>query len=203
MDSDLRRVHGGVPMTNDAADDWSLRKTGLRIPRGADGIRVVFGKELRSALDSWKARRDAAWPQVPRAAEWRACTNRMTAQLHDALAHVVPHLSEVESERLDELLRGYDVEPLRAYAKSLAAGAPPDDGGLTIVSAVYGKGDRTVDVASVLAGLVVGGRLAVRAANALAGDPAVAVAKELTVTYVWRGERRTRTVAEHEMLELP
>jgi hypothetical protein len=194
----------GARGADDASDgEWNLRKTGLRIPRGADGVHVVLGDELRAALDSWRARRDAAWPQLPRAPEWRAATNRMSAQLHDAVAPVAPHLSEVESEELDELLRSYDLAPMRAYARSRAAAAPPDDGGLAIVAATYGSGVRIVDVTQVLTGLVVGGRLLVRAKNSLAGDPAVGVAKELAVTYVWRGQRLTRTVAEHETLELP
>ena len=203
MGSGMRPVSGSAGAHDPRDGEWNLRKTGLRIPRGADGIRVVFGEELRTALDSWKTWRDAAWPELPRTATWRMVTNLMTEQLHDALAPVAPYLTEPDSERLDELLRIYDLEPLRAYAKSLAGAAPPDDGGLAIESAVYGKGDRTVDVTSVLAGLVVRGRLAVRARNSLAGDPAVGTVKQLIVTYVWRGERRTRTVDEHEMLELP
>lgn len=184
-------------------EEWNLRQTGLHIPKGDDGLRVVFGEGLRAALDALKARRDAAWPEVPRTPEWRAVTATITTQIHAALAHVAPHLSEEESDRLDELLRRYDLEPLRAHPKTTAAALPPDDGGLAIVSAVYGKGSRTVDVTSVLAELVVGGRLAVRASNSLAGDPAIGVVKELTTTYVWRGEQRTRSVAEYEMLELP
>jgi hypothetical protein len=206
MDSRVpgKAAAGGARGADDSSDgDWSLRKTGIRIPRGADGVHVVLGDELRAALDSWRARRDATWPQLARAAEWRAATNRVSAQLHDAMAHLAPHLSEVESEKLDDVLRSYDLAPMRAYARSRTAAAPPDDGGLAIVAATYGSGVRIVDVTQVLTGLVVGGRLLVRAGNSLAGDPAVGVVKELAVTYVWRGQRLTRTVAEHETLELP
>ena len=193
----------------DDAASWNPRKTGVHVPEDAGEIRLVLSDGLREALDSWKARRDAEWPRVPRRAAWRSVTRRMSAHLHDALARFAPRLSERESDEIDEFLLRYDLEPLRAYAKARAAAAaaalppPPDDGGLAIVSAVYGKGRKSVDVAQALASRIVGGRLCVRADNSLGGDPLVGVVKKLTVKYVWRGRRRTRCVAEYDTLVLP
>jgi hypothetical protein len=90
-----------------------------------------------------------------------------------------------------------------ARAKLQAAPPPETEGSLKIVSGVYGKDGRTVDVTGALASMVVGGRLVVEAGNALAGDPLVGVVKELSVTYVWKGERRTRLIDEYEVLTLP
>jgi hypothetical protein len=94
---------------------------------------------------------------------------------------------------------------LREEARAkLQASAPPGEGGtLKIVSGVYGRDGRTVDVTQALAAMVVGGRLVVEAGNALAGDPFAGTVKDLTVVYVWNGERRTRTIAEYETLTLP
>jgi hypothetical protein len=90
-----------------------------------------------------------------------------------------------------------------ARAKLQASPPPAEAGGLTIVSGIYGMDGKTVDVTAALASMIVGGRLVVEAGNHLAGDPLVGIVKELTVTYVWKGERRTRTISEYETLTLP
>lgn len=95
---------------------------------------------------------------------------------------------------------------LREEARARLQGAPrnaPEDGSLRIVSGVYGKDGKTVEVTGVLASMVVGGRLVVEAGNALAGDPLVGIVKDLAVAYTWKGERRTRTIREYETLTLP
>jgi hypothetical protein len=90
-----------------------------------------------------------------------------------------------------------------ARAKLQASAPAGESGSLKIVSGIYGKDGRTVDVTRVLASMVVGGRLVVEAGNALAGDPLVGTVKELAVSYVWNGEARTRTISEYETLILP
>jgi hypothetical protein len=94
---------------------------------------------------------------------------------------------------------------LREEARAKLQSSPPpgQDGSLEIVAGSYGKDGHFVDVTSVLRAMVVGGRLVVEAGNALAGDPLVGTVKELAVTYVWRGGRRTRTINEYEVLTLP
>ena len=93
---------------------------------------------------------------------------------------------------------------IREFARQkLQLAAPVERGELVIESAYYGVEGRIVDVTRELASRVTGGRLTTRAGNELYGDPAPGVAKSLTVTYVWNGERRTRTVGEGETLTLP
>lgn len=201
-----RRRSGARRATGASAAEWNPRKTGIHVTPHVDEIQLVLSEELRTALDDWKARRDARWPEVPRTPEWLFVTKSMTEHLHRALTRFAPHVILMESEQIDAFLRRYDLDPLRAFARAQAAAAappPPDDGGLTIVSAFYGKGRRKVDVAQALASRIVGGRLFVHASNELGGDPAYGVVKKLTVRYVWRGRRHVRSVAEHDGLALP
>jgi hypothetical protein len=106
---------------------------------------------------------------------------------------------------LRALAEDHSNEWLREEARAKLQASPPPGGGgaLTIVSGVYGKDGQTVDVTRVLASMVVGARLVVEAGNALAGDPLVGTVKELAVTYAWKGEVRTRKIAEYETLTLP
>jgi len=193
----------------EVARAWNPRRTGIFVTKDADQIHLVLSDGLRAALDSWKARRDARWPEIPRPAKWLFVTKWMTEHLHESLMRFAPHLSKRDSDQIDRFLRRYDLEPLRAYAKARAAAAaaalppPSDGGGLTIVSAVYGKGRKSVDVTTVLVSKIAYGRLLVWVGNSLGGDPAVGVVKKLTVKYLWKGRRRSRTVAEHETLALP
>jgi len=90
-----------------------------------------------------------------------------------------------------------------ARAKLQASPVRADAGGLKILSGIYGKDGKTVDVTDALRSMVVGGRLVVEAGNALAGDPLFGIVKDLTVAYEWKGERRTRTIREYETLTLP
>jgi hypothetical protein len=185
-----------------AAAAWNLRRTGMLVRKDAGEIALVLSDGLRAQLDRWKADRDERWPGRPRPAGWRDETKRMTACLHDALAPVVSRLAPEDGRAVDRFLRRYDLAPLPRSARP-GRPLPPDRGGLRVVSAIYGKGERTVDVTKKLASRIVGGRLAVRASNSLAGDPAVGVVKKLTVNFVWRGRRRRRSVAECELLTLP
>ncbi len=92
----------------------------------------------------------------------------------------------------------------------------PEDGrsgrALTIRRARYGiipleapepPQERWRDVTDKLAGMVHDGALSVVAGNALAGDPAPMVVKELRVDYVLNGKSATRTIRENQVLDIP
>ncbi len=77
---------------------------------------------------------------------------------------------------------------------------------LEIRRAIYGVLDdpkRCVDVTKQLQAMVREGQLIVQASNAIAGDPAPFVVKQLRVDYIIDGEERTEIVREGEMLEIP
>jgi DnaJ-like protein len=109
---------------------------------------------------------------------------------------VRPALSTIASSNPNRWIRELAREKLQLAA-------PSERGDLVIESAIYGADGKVVDVTRELASRVAGNRLTVEATNGLAGDPNVGVVKVLVVTYVWRGERRTRTVHEGETLTLP
>lgn len=80
----------------------------------------------------------------------------------------------------------------------------PGYGGLQILQATYGVGDRMIDVTNRLRSQVRGGRLDVRADNDLAGwDPAPGVPKVLYVTYSSGGREQRVRVREADYLSLP
>ena len=75
---------------------------------------------------------------------------------------------------------------------------------LQIISAAYGVPGRTIDVARRLQGMVSNGSLAVHINNeSMGGDPAPEKHKVLTLTYSYRGQRRSLTVRESDDLNLP
>jgi hypothetical protein len=77
---------------------------------------------------------------------------------------------------------------------------------LEIRKAIYGvlnDPNRCVDVTKQLQAMVREGRLIVQASNAIAGDPAPFVVKQLRVDYVIDGEEKTAIVTEGEVLEIP
>ena len=77
---------------------------------------------------------------------------------------------------------------------------------LKIRKAIYGvlnDPNRCVDVTKQLQAMVREGRLVVQASNAIAGDPAPFVVKQLRVDYVIDGEEKTAIVTEGEVLEIP
>ncbi|WP_345062539.1 DNAJC11 domain-containing protein [Acidovorax lacteus] len=80
----------------------------------------------------------------------------------------------------------------------------PGYGGLQILQATYGVGDRMIEVTARLRSQVRGGRLDVRADNDLAGwDPAPGVPKMLYVTYSVNGRESRVRVRESDYLSLP
>ena len=105
---------------------------------------------------------------------------------------------------LEDLAASHSSPWVREEARARLQGtvtAPDRD--LVIVSGIYGLDGKSVDVTRALAALVVRGRLVVEAGNHLAGDPNFGIVKELTVVYVWKGERRSRSISEYETLVLP
>lgn len=73
---------------------------------------------------------------------------------------------------------------------------------LTIKKALYGAGDKQIDVTDKLAAAVSNNVLSIEASNDLAGDPAHGVVKELRVTYTLGGEEKTVVVPEKETLRI-
>lgn len=81
---------------------------------------------------------------------------------------------------------------------------PGFGGGLEIVNAVYGAGNRAVDMTDRLRAQVQGDRLSVRVENDLAGyDPAPGTPKMLWVTYRVNGREYRVNVRESDYLRLP
>jgi hypothetical protein len=78
-----------------------------------------------------------------------------------------------------------------------------DEQELRIISAWYGAEAGGVDVSEALRSRVVDGKLIVQVDNNLAGDPCPSVRKELSVSYIFLGKRRRRTVREDAELTLP
>lgn len=81
---------------------------------------------------------------------------------------------------------------------------PPPPTGLKIISALYGSGNRVLDVTGNLASRVATNRLAVSVDNkTMGGDPAVAADKVLNVSFEWNGQRYTASAKEGQTLRLP
>lgn len=85
----------------------------------------------------------------------------------------------------------------------------PDSGvglskGLQILSAIWGAGNRTADVTSILAGLVTNDRLTLTVGtNTLALDPARGEEKTLRLVYAYDGQQYDLTVNEGKVLDIP
>lgn len=75
---------------------------------------------------------------------------------------------------------------------------------LVVTKAVYGDFDsgRTIDVTLRLADMVDDNQLSVGNFNALAGDPAANIPKQLRVEYTVDGQARSKTLSEREPLAL-
>lgn len=77
-------------------------------------------------------------------------------------------------------------------------------GGLRILSAQYGEGQRQNDVTAILHNAIQGDALAIQVTNEnMGGDPAPAVVKRLTVRYQWQNQTYDSTVPENGWLRLP
>ncbi len=76
--------------------------------------------------------------------------------------------------------------------------------GLQILSAIWGAGNRTADVTSILAGLVTNDRLTLTVGtNTLALDPARGEEKTLRLVYAYDGQQYDLTVNEGKVLDIP
>ena len=90
-------------------------------------------------------------------------------------------------------------------------GTGPTPGVLVIRKATYGllseeeapHETRTVDVTEQLRGMLKDGSLSVVASNAIAGDPASLVVKQMRVEYLLDGKHYTKTVGENAMVDIP
>lgn len=79
-----------------------------------------------------------------------------------------------------------------------------DSGGLQILEATYGAGERRRDVTSRLISQVSGDQLQVLVSNStMGGDPAEGQQKRLRVIYLWQGLRYHTSAAERETLIIP
>lgn len=77
-------------------------------------------------------------------------------------------------------------------------------GGLQILRATYGAGDRTQDVTDRLNAQVNGDQLQMEVSNStMGGDPAEGQRKRLRVIYVWQGMRYQAVALEGELLSIP
>lgn len=125
----------------------------------------------------------------------------------------VPLLSECLRAEDDDFFRlGLGVarklrspEAARAVIAALGTLEPPPPetpARIEIKQAVYGAGSQMVDVTDRLRAMLRGNALSVQASNALAGDPAPGVVKQLRITYTVGGEQKTAVVAENETFEL-
>lgn len=73
---------------------------------------------------------------------------------------------------------------------------------LTIKKAEYGAGDRWADVTQAVAAAVRNNTLRITASNALAGDPAPGVVKQLRMVYAIGGQEQTIAVKENDSVVL-
>lgn len=93
------------------------------------------------------------------------------------------------------------------YLKLPGSGSWYDEGsngGLQILQATYGAGDRRRDVTDRVSALVSGNQLQIQVSNSvMGGDPAEGQRKRLKVIYLMQGLRYQTTVAEGETLILP
>lgn len=89
-------------------------------------------------------------------------------------------------------------------AAEFAAATTGSSAGLSVVSAVYGVGDRQVVITDRVRAAVNGDRLDVEVSNSLAGgDPAPNVPKELRVEYRLGDRTLTKVVPEGQRLTIP
>ena len=116
--------------------------------------------------------------------------------------------SPLNIDRADRVVRNFpwnDVRMIVATDSSAILGIGDQGyGGLAIVQAAYGAGNRVIDVTDRLRAQVSGNQLSVRAGNDLAGyDPAPGTPKVLWVTYSIGGREYQVSVRESETLRLP
>jgi hypothetical protein len=75
---------------------------------------------------------------------------------------------------------------------------------LRIISALYGAGDRWIDITGTLQNLVADNRLNVKVNNTnLGADPAVGLHKELQLTWEYQGQRHESRLREGDYINIP
>lgn len=108
--------------------------------------------------------------------------------------------------RMRDIMRQYNIPenvPFEQVASSGVA-VQPRYSALRILRATYGGEGRQVDVTSRIQGQVQNDQVHFRVNNAtMGGDPAPHTRKSLSVTYAYQGQRRTVTVGEQQVLNLP
>jgi len=136
--------------------------------------------------------------------------NTLSVRATNALAGD-PALNVVKQMRVEYTLEGTPLTKTVEENELLQLPEAGAKGTLEIQHAYYGiipegpipTEKRTVDVTQQVASLVKDGRLSVVASNALAGDPANLVVKQMRVDYLLDGEPYSKTVGENQTLELP
>jgi hypothetical protein len=136
--------------------------------------------------------------------------NTLSVRATNALAGD-PALNVVKQMRVEYTLDGKPLTRMVEENELLQLPEAGAKGTLEIQHAYYGiipegpilTEKRTVDVTQQVASLVKDGRLTVVAGNALAGDPANLVVKQMQVDYLLDGEPYSKTVGENQTLELP
>jgi hypothetical protein len=112
---------------------------------------------------------------------------------------------QVRSERGDvQMLTFNENDTVSLAIGSGGGGGYPGGGGLRILRAEYGVGERLVDVTGRLNSQIRDGQLSLRVTNDTMGrDPAQEHRKQLTVWYVYNGRTAQITVPEKSVITLP
>ena len=113
-------------------------------------------------------------------------------------------------KRMYDVYKNYGIPasvPFAQVASSRLGQPAPGWGGwndLRVISARYGSGGRTADVAGRLQGMVNNGILRVRVNNDSMGtDPAPNQPKHLQLHYLYQGRQRSMTVREGDYVQIP
>lgn len=125
---------------------------------------------------------------VPRVVEYLKSDDPALFRVGLRMAHELP-ATEVTKALVAELA---EIEPVAEAPGKM----------LTIVKAVYGMGDKQVDVTDVVKAALRDNQLSVTAGNHLAGDPAPGIVKRLRLVYKLGDKEATVEVAEKESIEL-
>ena len=123
-------------------------------------------------------------------------------------------VSEIQSmeRRMRDIMFNYKIPPNTPFEQvaSTRLGQPgPGWGGgnwqtVRIISARYGVGSQSIDVAQRLQSMVTNNGLSIRVNNDLFGsDPAPGRTKELWISYNYQGQRRNMRVREGNNLRIP
>jgi hypothetical protein len=118
-----------------------------------------------------------------------------------------PRDSQTGSRQFDDVTRSLQALAGPPAKDQLTAGdnrGQPVEGGLRIMSASYGAGDRFIDVRQRLQSRVVNDRLDLQVNNSsMGGDPNRDAAEALQLTYEWAGRPYDVTVHENQRVSIP